>query len=96
MQGKKRARTKDAPPTLEPTIKHLLNPLQLSLALPRRDRDVVDLVAVEVGDTLHPRKSLQLFDRSNADDLQQVLTAERHNCRDSYTPLPGRRLPTEG
>ena len=43
------------PSRLEPTVEDLLHSLQLTLALLRRDGDVVDLVAVQVGDTSDAR-----------------------------------------
>jgi hypothetical protein len=58
-----------APARLEPAVKDLLDTLQLPLTLLRRDRDVVNLVAVEVGDALDARQLLELGDRRDADNL---------------------------
>jgi len=47
-----------APSRLEPTIKHLVDTLQIALALLGRDGDVINVLPVEI---LDPGDSGQLF-----------------------------------
>ena len=57
------------PARLEPTVEDLLDSSQDALALLRGNGDVIDLVAVEVGYTLHPRQRLELLHGPYADNL---------------------------
>ena len=58
-----------SPSRLEPTVKDFFNPLQLTLALLRRNGDVVDRLSVKILDAGDTRKLLQLSNRADADDL---------------------------
>lgn len=62
---------------LEPTIKNFINPLQISLASFRRNNNMVDFFSMDVDDVLYTRQFLQLCDRSDADDLEEVRPFKR-------------------
>jgi hypothetical protein len=70
-----------SPSRLEPTIKDLLNPLQLTLALLRGDSDAVDALSVEIGDIVSSGKLLELFNGADANHLLHIVTdPERDRC----------------
>lgn len=69
MNTPKREKECHARSRLEPAVKHFLNTLQHALALLRRNLDVINLVAMQVGQDAATRQLVQLFDGRDADDL---------------------------
>ena len=64
----------DNPPSrLEPAVKDLLDPLQLTLALLGGDGNVVNRFSVQILDAGNTGKLLELSDRADANDLTSVL-----------------------
>jgi hypothetical protein len=60
-------------PRLKPAVKHLGDTLQVPLALLGWDNNVVNVLAVQVGDVSTTREALQLLDGADADDFFAVL-----------------------
>ena len=61
-----------APAGFKPAVEYLLDALKLTLALLRRNGDVVNLVPMKVGDPLYARQPLQLLDGADRDNLRDV------------------------
>jgi hypothetical protein len=68
----------NVPARFKPTIEHFFYSLEGALALLRRNRDVVDLVRMNIGDALDAGQALQLLNRTNADNLAIGVQSRAH------------------
>lgn len=57
---------------LEPAVEHFFNSFKIAFALLRGDGDVVDALSVQIGDVVVARELLELLNRADTNDLQQV------------------------